>query len=201
MRPIPASSVVSGCPALDDDPRQPRRPAADCNWTYGLIGLSLTSTDTGDDRRTVTTAPAPGSRRQRSPPSRRRCRPRRRRCRRRSRPSCRPSARRGSRRRPLRRRSCGALSPAGDSPSRMIVSVRIGSCAPSARTSVWKRTPRRARSFTLPPRSTTVTAPSARCRPESPSVHRRRRRASPALRRGPRSGRSRSTPASRSAAR
>ena len=55
-----------------------------------------------------------------------------------------------------------ALSPAGDSPSRMIVSVRIGSCAPSASTSVWKRTPSRARSFTLPPRSTIVTAPSAR---------------------------------------
>ncbi|PYQ69219.1 MAG: hypothetical protein DMG04_29125 [Acidobacteria bacterium] len=38
----------------------------------------------------------------------------------------------------------------------------IGTRVPSARTSVWNRMPRRARSLNLPPRSTSVTAPIAR---------------------------------------
>ena len=43
-------------------------------------------------------------------------------------------------------------------------SLRCGSArsVPSASTSVWNRTPRRARSFTLPPRSTSVTEPTTR---------------------------------------
>ena len=45
---------------------------------------------------------------------------------------------------------------------------------PSASTSVWKRTPRRDRSFTLPPRSTRVTAPrkTGACRNRYAAIHR-----------------------------
>src|SRR5688500_13875928 len=55
-----------------------------------------------------------------------------------------------------------ALSLVGESPSRKIVSVSIGSRVPSASTIDVKRTPRRARSFRRPPRSTTVTSPWTR---------------------------------------
>src|SRR4029077_7016553 len=50
----------------------------------------------------------------------------------------------------------------GASPSRYSVSVLIGTRVPSASTSVWKRIPSRARSLNFPPRSTTITEPSAR---------------------------------------
>jgi hypothetical protein len=47
----------------------------------------------------------------------------------------------------------------GDSPSRKIVSVWIGRCSRLASVSVSNRTPMRARSRILPPRSTSVTVP------------------------------------------
>jgi hypothetical protein len=55
-----------------------------------------------------------------------------------------------------------ALSFPGASPTRTIGSVDIASRVPSASTIDWKRTPSRARSLNLPPRSTCVTTPSAR---------------------------------------
>ena len=54
-----------------------------------------------------------------------------------------------------------ALLLLGASPKRVMASVLTGRRVPSARTSVWKRIPRRARSLNLPPRSTNVTDPSA----------------------------------------